>query len=496
MLFYSFEFLLLFLPLVCVGFFWIARYSPRVAAAWLALSSLVFYGYWNPRFVLLILVSVTINFLVARRMVERGAGSGAARRLLLIGVSFNLALLAYFKYTNFFISTANTAFGTDWATMQILLPLGISVFTFTQIAFLSDVHRGLAREYRYLNYLLFVAYFPHLIAGPIIHHRQMMPQFEDPANYQVRAENFAIGLVIFLIGLAKKVLLAGSFAEYVDPVFEGAERGLAPGFAVAWIGALAYTLQIYFDFSGYSDMAIGLSRLFGIRLPENFNSPYKAHNIIEFWRRWNMTLSQFLRDYLYIPLGGNRRGPVRRYLNLAITMLLGGLWHGASWTYVAWGGLHAIYLSVNHGWIELMRRLRLPKLPWLRFFATGLTFVAVLAAWVVFRADSLESAGRILSGLTDLRNASELLHLSGADFDDLFNAYWVPHDTAFYRGGILAVGLGLVWLAPNTRELIERAPLVGPSAVFATIGACCFWVILLATISASRQLSQFIYFNF
>jgi len=494
-LFHSFEFLLLFLPLVCAGFFLIGRYSPRLGASWLALSSLVFYGYWNPRFVLLILASITFNYLLARRIAAR-QDTGTARHLLWLAVSLNLALLAYFKYANFFLEAANAALGNDWSSPQILLPLGISVFTFTQIAFLVDVYRGLTREYRFVNYLLFVAYFPHLIAGPIIHHRQIMPQFDNLDNHRARADNFAVGLSIFMIGLAKKVLLASSFAEYADPIFDGADQGLAPTLAAAWVGALAYTLQIYFDFSGYSDMAIGISRLFGIRLPENFNSPYKARSIIDFWRRWNMTLSQFLRDYLYIPLGGNRRGPVRRYTNLAITMLLGGLWHGANWTFVVWGGLHALYLAVNHGWNELTRNVRRPGLWPSRFIGIALTFVAVVVGWVFFRCSTLDGAWRMLAGLVDLRHISEVGLLSGGGLDRLLIEYWIPRDSNYYRGGILALGLALVWFAPNTREIVERASASVSRAVFATIGAVWFWILLLAAIGESRQDSQFIYFNF
>jgi alginate O-acetyltransferase complex protein AlgI len=494
MLFYSYEFLSIFLPLTAVGFFWTARYSRSLAIAWLALASLVFYGYWNPRFVVLLVLSVTFNFLVARYIATR-VGSRAARVALWLGVAINLTVLGYFKYTNFFISSANWALASHWAPWQVVLPLGVSVFTFTQIAFLNDVHRGVAQEYRYLHYLLFVAYFPHLIAGPIIHHGQIIPQLADPANYQAKAVNFSIGLVTFTIGLAKKVLLAGSFAEYADPVFAGTARGLSPGLLVAWFGVLAYTLQIYFDFSGYSDMAIGLSRLFGIRLPENFDSPYKARSIIDFWRRWNMTLSRFLRDYLYIPLGGNRSGKFRRYMNMIITMLLGGLWHGASWTFVVWGGLHGVYLSINHAWRSLGLRPWLPSWP-LRLVATGLTFIAVLVAWIFFRADSLETAGRMLAGLASWRDLVVLPGMSAAGIEVLFTPFWLPQDGTPYLVTLLGMGMGLIWLAPNTAHIVTHMRISSPRATFLTIGTAVFWIYLLATISISRGVSQFIYFNF
>lgn len=257
-----------------------------------------------------------------------------AKLALIVAITVNLLLLGYFKYVNFFIVSANQFFGSHFPLRDIILPLGISFFTFTQIAFLVDVYCGIACEYNIIHYLLFVTYFPHLIAGPVLHHRQMMPQFADPDTYRINPEHIAIGLTAFILGLAKKVLIADDLSEYATPVFNAARDGSMPMLFEAWIGALAYTLQIYFDFSGYSDMAIGLSLMFNVRLPLNFDSPYKATNIIEFWRRWHMSLSSFLRDYLYIPLGGNRKGNIRRYANLMATMLLGGLWHGAGWTFI------------------------------------------------------------------------------------------------------------------------------------------------------------------
>lgn len=488
MFFYSYQFILMFLPVVLVGFFCIGRLSARLAAGWLAAASLVFYGYWNPWFVLLILASITCNYAFGYQLARR-RGSPRAYALLAAAVVFNLSLLVYFKYTNFFISTANTLLHSNLPLAEITLPLGVSIFTFTQIAFVCDVYRGSAAEYNFVHYVLFVTYFPHLIAGPIIHHRQIMPQFDVAATYRPHADYLASGLVIFFIGLAKKVLLAASFAEYTDPVFDAVRDGTQPGLAVAWIGALAYALQIYFDFSGYSDMAIGLSRLFCIELPENFNSPYKARNIIEFWRRWNMTLSSFLRDYLYIPLGGNLKGPARRHLNLMLTMVLGGLWHGASWTFVAWGTLHGMYLVVNHSWNAL--KVYLPvtgsaiSRP-LRGAAAALTFLAVVIAWVFFRADSFPAAYRMLGALSGLSGETAAP----------FGRFWFPPDTTEYRVLLFAAGLAVVWCAPNTRELLTRMPLTDIRRRYVTIGAAGFWIFLLAAISASRNITQFIYFNF
>ena len=363
MLFNSFAFLFAYLPIVLAGYFLLDRLAPtagtsanwrRLApAAWLAGASLFFYAWWDVRYLPLLLASICVNYGAGRLI---GASAGAARkRVLVAALALNLGLLAYYKYANFFIDSVNAiavtagagAVSLPWHGLDIILPIGISFFTFTQIAFLVDCYRGEVREYRFIHYVLFVSYFPHLIAGPVLHHRDMMPQFADPANAHPRAANFAIGLSIFTIGLAKKVLIADNLSPLAIPVFAA---GAEPTLIEAWIGVLAYTFQLYFDFSGYSDMAIGLSRLFGVKLPLNFNSPYKAANIADFWRRWHMTLSRFLRDYLYIPLGGSRRGEAMRYRNLMLTMLLGGLWHGAGWTFVIWGGLHGLYLVLQQAW--------------------------------------------------------------------------------------------------------------------------------------------------
>ncbi len=303
MLFNSFAFLFVYLPVVVAGYFAIGRANRTAAAAWLAIASFVFYGWWDWRYLPLLLASIGVNYLVGRQMA--GAAGRARKTWLVSAIVADLALLGYFKYANFFVSSAATLTGADWHIAAIALPIGISFFTFTQIAFLVDTYQGKVKEFRLIHYALFVTYFPHLVAGPVLHHKEMMPQFADPANYSPRAANFAIGLSIFTVGLAKKVLIADHIATLADPVFA---PGANPAFIEAWMGALAYSLQLYFDFSGYSDMAIGLARMFNIRFPANFHSPYKAVNIADFWRRWHMTLSRFLRDYLYIALGGNRAG--------------------------------------------------------------------------------------------------------------------------------------------------------------------------------------------
>lgn len=293
--------------------------------------------------------------------------------------------------------------GTNWEpTREVILPLGISFFTFQQIAYLVDAYRGETQEYSALKYGVFVSFFPQLIAGPIVHHKQIVFQLYDKAIYRFNWEKFAIGITIFIAGLFKKVIFADNLARYATPVFQDAARDMQVQFFQAWGGALAYSLQLYYDFSGYSDMAIGAAFMFGITLPINFNSPYKATSIIDFWRRWHITLSNFLRDYLYIPLGGNRKGEIRRYINLMVTMLLGGLWHGAGWTFVLWGGLHGVYLIINNQWRSLCKKLgraRQGNHGWSRAIGTFITLVAVVIAWVFFRASNLDAALVLLRGM-------------------------------------------------------------------------------------------------
>jgi D-alanyl-lipoteichoic acid acyltransferase DltB (MBOAT superfamily) len=364
-------------------------------------ASLFFYGWWDARFVGLLLGSIVFNYgagyLIGHRFLNK------PKLLTACAIISNLILLGYFKYANFFIENLNHLAGSALMTAEFILPLGISFFTFTQIAFLVDTYQGKVKEYNFIHYTLFVTYFPHLIAGPVLHHKEMMPQFAKPSTYRFSYENLLVGLTIFFIGLFKKVVAADGIAKYASPVFAAHSSGMELTFLDAWGGALCYTLQLYFDFSGYSDMAIGLSRLFGVTLPLNFHSPYKSVNIIEFWRRWHMTLSHFLRDYLYIPLGGNRKGNVRRHLNLLLTMLLGGLWHGAGWTYVLWGGLHGCYLVINHGWQALHKRFRhKPPAKSLHALSVLVTFLAVVVAWVVFRADNINTATAILKAMAGM----------------------------------------------------------------------------------------------
>ena len=482
MLFNSFGFLFFYLPVVLAGYLVLSRWAPRRIVAWLALASLFFYGYWDARYLPLLLASIVFNFWAARRVAHN-------KRWLVAALAANLALLGYFKYANFLL-------GQHWA---IALPVGISFFTFTQIAFLVDCYRGQAGEYRFLHYTLFVSYFPHLVAGPVLHHKEMMPQFDR--RPQPAAADFPVGLSIFVVGLSKKVLLADPVSVLVGPVFAA---GAQPQLIEAWIGALAYTFQLYFDFSGYSDMAIGLSRMFGVKLPLNFNSPYRAANISEFWRRWHMTLSRFLRDYLYVPLGGNRGGALRRYRNLMLTMLLGGLWHGAGWTFVVWGCLHGVYLVLHHAW----RAFSANAAP--RLWGRALTMLAVIAAWVVFRAPDLATAGDILHAMVGGNGLA--LPRGMATYGSHFHALgWHPYFTGIRWidfGGtavpVLLLAMALGFFAPNTQEIfcryepcIERifhregwswSPGKGWSVAMALLFLGCLF--------SMNKVSEFLYFQF
>ncbi|MCP4672180.1 MAG: MBOAT family protein [Desulfobacula sp.] len=392
MLFSSYEFIFVFLPVVCFVFFILASYNYKNAIGFLVFSSLFYYGWWNPIYLILILSSMIINYRIGSILQKK---NGNQKKYLIIGITLNLILLAYFKYAIFIVENINIIFNFGFSIGKIILPLGISFFTFQQITYLVDTYNKHTKKYGFLEYALFVTFFPQLIAGPIVHHREMLPQFEDKRTFKPKLENLNVGLSIFVIGLFKKVFIADGIAQYSSPIFDTVSAGQTVTFFEAWGGAIGYTFQLYFDFSGYSDMAIGVARIFGIKLPINFFSPYKALSIIDFWRRWHITLSRFLKAYLYIPLGGNKKGTVNRYRNLLITMMLGGLWHGAGWTFVVWGALHGVYLIINHGWNKLKQSISL-KINQFQFVGKGfswlITFFAVVIGWVIFRSADLNSA--------------------------------------------------------------------------------------------------------
>jgi alginate O-acetyltransferase complex protein AlgI len=512
MLFSSYEFILLFLPVVILVFFLIgARDRHRVAVVWLVGASFFFYAWWNPSYLGLIVGSILFNYIVGVEL-SRGEKNKA---LLVAGIAANLSLLGYYKYTNFLIDNLNHFFSTDLGNFEILLPLGISFYTFQQIAYLVDAFRGETREYNFLHYCLFVTFFPQLIAGPIVHHRELLPQFASNSIYRINWNNISVGLTIFSIGLFKKVVLADSVAVYANPVFSAADSGAALTFFEAWGGALAYTCQLYFDFSGYADMAIGASRFFGIQLPLNFNSPYKSESIIEFWRRWHITLSTFLRDYLYIALGGNKKGKVRRYVNLMATMVLGGLWHGAGWNFIIWGFLHGAYLIVNHAWrnmftIIFKRDSNTSFFLW-RGISILTTFLAVVVGWVFFRAETLDGAFFMLGAMAGLNGAvlpaslsSELSFLGNLV---IFEGRYIGEFGPIKGWGLIACLLFFAWFLPNTQEIMARFT---PSYQYRSINgvsrfaiqnlglkeAIFVGIILAAALTQISGEDEFLYFNF
>ncbi|BCR04549.1 peptidoglycan O-acetyltransferase [Desulfuromonas versatilis] len=465
MLFNSPVYIFLFLPLVLAGYFLLLRYRLVLAAkTWLVFASLFFYAYWNPVYLPLIVGSMLVNYgigTVLGRPEPTGRRTLSKKAVLLGAVGLNLALLGYYKYADFFLVNLNAMAGSEFSLLHLALPLAISFFTFQQIAYLVDSYQGQTQEYDFLNYCLFVTFFPQLIAGPIVHHKEMMPQFERVRGKVLNYRNLATGLFIFALGLFKKVVVADTFAVWASLGFDQLSE---LSFLGAWTASLSYALQLYFDFSGYTDMAIGSALMFNIVLPLNFNSPYKALNIQDFWRRWHMTLSRWLRDYLYIPLGGNRRGPRRTYVNLFLTFLLGGLWHGAGWTFVAWGALHGAGTAAHKWWQD--RGLRLPR--WLAWL---LTFNFVNFAWVFFRAKSFDDALKVLEGMFGL------------------NGFALPEAFDDYSLSLALVFLAVAVLGRNSLELAKNfAPTWRYAAVTAVLAV---WSIL----SLSR-VSEFLYFQF
>ncbi|MEM7377238.1 MAG: MBOAT family protein [Pseudomonadota bacterium] len=523
MLFNAYEFIFAFLPITLAGFFFLgANRGLRPAVAWLVAASLFFYGYWRPVYLLLIGGSIVFNYLCGLG-IARMLAAGRARRakgLMVFGVVANLTSIGVFKYADFVIGNVNAVAGTAFSNLDLLLPLAISFFTFQQISYLADAYNGEPVERDFLSYALFVTFFPQLIAGPIVHHSEMLPQFRKPGIGRVNWEDIAVGVSLFALGLFKKTIIADNIATFSDPVFAAANAGETITLIEGWVGALAYTAQLYFDFSGYSDMALGLARMFGIRLPLNFNSPYKARDISDFWRRWHMTLSRFLRDYLYIALGGNRAGQVRRYINLGATMLLGGLWHGAGWTFVIWGGLHGGYLIINHAWNWLWytRRGVTPSAGWLSVWRGRLlTFLAVVVAWVYFRAESLDAAHAVLAGMTGINGA-----VIPAHWQLYFGPLAPVVEAVGFRFGVIDTvqrisvipwilgAFAIAFFAPNTQQILhafdpalmtDRKQRIAPTVAWLTWQPSRVWACVIAVLAAwavfgRSTTSQFLYFNF
>lgn len=523
-------FIFFFLPATLIVFLFLTKISAssnslnrqQLPIIWLVFASLFFYGWWNPWNLALILTSVVVNYGLAILLNRQGLSLLTRKIILFGGIAANILAIAYYKYAAFLVVNVNSLFGQDLAVPDIVLPLAISFFTFQQVAYLVDAYKVGAEERSFINYIFFITFFPQLIAGPIVHHSDVLPQISNH-RWQVRLPEITIGLTVFVMGLFKKVIFAENVAKLATPVFMAAADNVIPTFSEAWTGALAYTLQLYFDFSGYSDMAIGLAFMFGIRLPANFFSPYQAISITDFWRRWHITLSNFLRDYLYIPLGGSRQGEVRRNVNLLTTMLLGGLWHGAGWTYIFWGGLHGLALVVNHQFRSVRKRLghqpdadsQLQKLA-----GWALTFLFVVIAWVYFRAESFATANMILASMAgmhgiDLPSTFQpvlgYLNAWGVGFDGFSTAIGIRENRAIFWVFLLAV---IAFVMPNTQEWMGKySPVLHmpsrmasvlarsqrfqqirwqPSKVWSVAmglaaGICCL---------ALNQVSEFLYFQF
>ncbi len=492
MLFNSYEFIFAFLPITFFIYFYLnSKRLTQASKGFLVFASLFFYSWWNIAYLPLILISMLFNYVVGNSLAKssdenkKGLNKSFSKKSILIfGIITNLALLVYFKYADFFIENLNIAISSNVNLLNLVLPLAISFFTFQQIAYLVDSYRGETKEYDFLNYALFVTFFPQLIAGPIVHHKEMMPQFASTWNMVKNYKNIALGLFIFSIGLFKKVVIADTFATWATAGFDNAQT---LNLIEAWATSLSYTFQLYFDFSGYTDMAIGIALLFNIKLPINFNSPYKATNIQDFWRRWHITLSRFLRDYVYIPLGGNKISSFRTYSNLLATFVIGGLWHGAGWTFVFWGFLHGMALVIHRVWSNLGFKM------W-TWMAWLITFNFVNIAWVFFRAKEWEDAIKVLSSMFSLDNVvlPEKYFKFLAEYNEVYFRFGTTYENIFGKDNttvFIIVGFVIVLAFKNSMEKIND---------FKTnyFNLLVSFIFILYTLSQLNKISEFLYFNF
>jgi len=482
MLFNSYIFVFLFLPIVLVGYYGINHTKQyTLANIFLIAMSLWFYGYYNPSYLLVICTSVLANYALMRLMYK--SNNERVRKLILaLGIIGNALSIFYYKYYDFFVDNINEVLHTSFELKHIVLPLGISFFTFQQMSYLVDSYRGQTKGYGFIEYALFVVYFPQLIAGPIVLHNEMIPQFRDTSKRRLNKENMAKGIYIFALGLFKKVLIADTFGRAVSWGF-GTIGTLSSMEAI--LVAISYTLQLFFDFSGYCDMAIGIGYMFNIQLPQNFNSPYKATSIVDFWSRWHMSLTRFLRQYVYFPLGGNRKGTIRTYINIMIVFLVSGIWHGANWTFIVWGILHGVLNCLNRMFEKQWNKVHV-VVQWMT------TFSAVSGLFVIFRANNLSDAYLFLKkiiwlGDFSIRNElKKCFELHEIQFLDVGNFLGSRID-AYYMWGMFLLGFLLILNAKNSNEL-EFKPTV-TRGVFAVI--MLFWsIITLAGVS------EFLYFGF
>ena len=512
MLFNSSEFLFFFLPVVLAGFLFLQKVGNlRLILIWLVSSSMFFYGWWNPVYLLLLIFSACVNYFLGTLLAKGGKNQG--RHWLVLGVLFNLGLLGYFKYANFFIDNFRVAMDWSFEFENIILPLGISFFTFQKIAYLVDSRKGLTEDHGFLEYCLFVAFFPQLIAGPIVHHREMLSQFRTLTDRSRTYTNLSIGLSIMVVGLFKKVVIADGFSKFATPVFSLASQGSNLSTLDALAGAFSYAFQLYFDFSGYCDMAIGLSCMFGIKLPVNFFSPYRALNISDFWRMWHATLSRFLRDYVYTPLGGFFCSPARQRFNLFATMFIGGVWHGAGWTFVVYGLCHGSYVVIHQLWrIKVSGPLGLVGRRDYKAAAQLLTFLVVALTLVVFRADNLASAGHVYNAILNwdgLQFVPEYMAaLKGNKNLQLTSMLFGESYAVSVVFLLLAMALAACWLLPSTYQLFRHCevaidkPLAGREPVISlqwqasrgwSVGIA---VLAVASIVNLTEVSEFLYFQF
>ncbi len=461
MIFNSYEFLFIFLPVFFILFYYLINKGRQSYAVFLiAIASVIFYSLENLNFLWILILSISFNYFIGEMIIRKNL----SKFFLFIGIFFNLSLLIYYKYTIFFLNSLISFTELSLAVPNIVLPIGISFYTFTQLAFLIDAYNNKSRHYTFTEYISFVTFFPHLIAGPILIHRHFIPQlrktnFGKPTNNRIYA-----GLVFFCIGMFKKVMIADSISPVVGVLFDNSFYLTT---LEAWTACFLYTIQLYYDFSGYSEMAVGLALMMNVKIPINFNSPYKANSIIDFWRRWHISLSYFLKEYLYFPLGGSRKGFYRKYFNLLFTMIIGGIWHGAGFTFLIWGIMHGMFLCINH----MSRYIKIvinKNVSWL------ITFLSVSISWVVFRAENVGNAWEIISSMFGLRNFSfESSHISNIEFYVIF------------------IIIFIFWLknAPNTRQLA-----ITRKTSYLVSGFCS--VILYLSILNFNEVTEFIYFQF
>jgi len=482
MIFSSYEFIFLFLPISLFIYFYLNKKKLIIlATAFLGFASLFFYSWWNIIYLPLILTSVIINYLTGLLITKSKLPK---KTLLILGIIFNISLLGYFKYSDFFLQNFNVLSNSSYSLLAITLPLAISFFTFQQIAYLADSYKGQVSDRNFLNYIVFVTFFPQLIAGPIVHHKEMMPQFTNISNKILNYKNIYLGVFIFSIGLFKKVVIADTFAIWAINGFDVLDQ---LHLIEAWATSLSYTFQLYFDFSGYTDMAIGAALLFNIKLPLNFNSPYKSTNIRDFWRRWHITLSRFLRDYVYVPMGGNKKGNFRLYGNLITTFLIGGLWHGAGWTFILWGLMHGIAIIVHRLWSIVGVTLN-------KYVAWLLTFNFINFSWVFFRAENLEDAIKIIKGMLGLsgvvlpnflKNLIDLFWDEGIKFGDVYSNFNNDSEISLW----ILIALIVCLLFKNSNQIIDTISISNKKVVLIVF-------MLSVSLMHFNKNIDFIYFNF